>query len=167
MGGSRMGKAARGPVAGGRTRATRRQHASRAEGRRAGASPSSESDGGASSSCCSGRAGGAVVDFSLLAMSTLKRYKRAHRLRTRPASNKAELVVAVAKHFAEAAPLPDEAAIIESFASAIIRNSQGMALLFIARVACDCSCGLCCGACSPCALVEREEHGSGGRAMQQ
>lgn len=40
-----------------------------------------------------------AVNFDMLELAALKRYKKFYKLRTRVHSNKAELVLAVAKHF--------------------------------------------------------------------
>lgn len=69
------------------------------------------------------------MDFSKVALSSLRKYKKAHRVRTKNNSataSKAELAEAVAKHFSQLPPPEDETAIIESFALAV--KNQGMRL---------------------------------------
>jgi len=62
-----------------------------------------------------------AVDFSELDITSLKRYKRLYKLRTRNSSSKPELVSAVSKHFATISV--NELEIIEQFLEII--NSQG------------------------------------------
>eukprot|EP01102_Stenamoeba_stenopodia_P018676 TRINITY_DN6897_c0_g1_i2.p1 TRINITY_DN6897_c0_g1~~TRINITY_DN6897_c0_g1_i2.p1 ORF type:complete len:138 (+),score=31.67 TRINITY_DN6897_c0_g1_i2:55-468(+) len=62
------------------------------------------------------------VDFSKLELSTLKKYKRYYKLRTRSSSNKAELVAAIAKHFQTMQI--SESQILETFVYLIKRKER-------------------------------------------
>lgn len=66
----------------------------------------------------------AQVDFSLLAISSLRKYKKAHRVRLKPTTSKQELADAVAKHFAQLPPPDDEDRIIEAFSSALKNHGK-------------------------------------------
>lgn len=54
-----------------------------------------------------------------MALSSLRKYKKAHRVRMKPTGNKQDLVDAVSKHFAALPPPEDESQLIESFAAAL------------------------------------------------
>jgi hypothetical protein len=54
------------------------------------------------------------VNFELLDMTTLKRFKKLYKLRTRVHSSKSELVYAIAKHFEGVTDI-DEQETIEAF----------------------------------------------------
>jgi hypothetical protein len=69
------------------------------------------------------------VDFSKVALSSLRKYKKTHKVKTKtPSANvsKAELAEAIGRHFAGLPPPSDEVALIESFALAI--KNQGKQL---------------------------------------
>ncbi|PJF17046.1 Oligosaccharyltransferase delta subunit [Paramicrosporidium saccamoebae] len=59
------------------------------------------------------------VDFSKLALSSLRKYKKTHRVRMKPTTNKHELAEVLSKHFSQLPPPEDESQVIESFAAAI------------------------------------------------
>ena len=64
------------------------------------------------------------MDFSKVALSSLRKYKKAHRVRIKSStSNKQELAEAVTKHFASLPAPDDELMVIEAFAQAV-KNSQ-------------------------------------------
>ena len=114
---STLGKAATGPLSAGGSGA-RRMRNPRRVGSSAGQGSLEANNGQTRKGVIVPRA----IDFSTLAMSSLRKYKRAHRIRTSPAMNKADLVDVINKHWAT---LPaDEASIIDSFAMAV-RNTHG------------------------------------------
>ena len=66
--------------------------------------------------------GKVAPDFSRLDVAALKKYKREYKLKTRHNSTKAELVIAVSKHFTTFS-ISNEAEIIEAFIETV--NNQG------------------------------------------
>lgn len=66
------------------------------------------------------------MDFSKVALSSLRKYKKAHKVRLRHGINKQELAEAITKHFAQLPPPSDEAGIIESFALAVQNQGKRM-----------------------------------------
>lgn len=71
------------------------------------------------------------MDFHGIALSTLRKYKKAHQVRLRSGQHKEDLAEAITHHFANIPPPSDEANVIEAFSQAIRNHGMCMDICWL------------------------------------